>query len=115
MPVSAAYREWLLEQLGRVHPVRAKSMFGGLGLYADERFFGVVDDDVTFFRTSDHNRRDYEELGMRPFQPMGPETKPMAYHEVPADVLENLEKLRAWLDKSIHAAGEKPIKRKRKQ
>jgi DNA transformation protein len=79
-------------------------MFGGLGLYADEVFFGVVDNDTVFFRTGDSNRGDYEALGMKPFQPMGPDTKPMAYHAVPADVLEQTERLAQWLDKAITAA-----------
>jgi len=34
MSVSEHYREFVVEQLGRVTPVTAKSMFGGIGLYA---------------------------------------------------------------------------------
>lgn len=113
MPVGDSYREWLLEQFDRVRPVRAKRMFGGLGLYADDVFFGVVDDDTTFFRTGDSNRPDYVSRGMKPFQPMGPDTKPMSYHEVPGDVLEDIDQLRDWLTKAIaEAASNKGKKRK---
>jgi len=31
MPVSESYRDFVLEQLGRVAPVAAKSMLGGVG------------------------------------------------------------------------------------
>lgn len=115
MAVRDSYRDWLLEQLGRVRPVRAKRMFGGLGLYAEEVFFGVVDNDTTFFRTGDSNRGDYESRGMKPFRPMGPDTKPMAYHEVPADVLEDVELLRDWVTKAVleaAAAKSRPARRK---
>ena len=104
MAVRDSYRDWLLEQLGRVRPVRAKRMFGGLGLYSEDVFFGVVDNDTTFFRSGDSNRKDYESRGMKPFQPMGPGTKPMAYHEVPADVLESEALLRRWLDLAVAEA-----------
>ena len=104
MAVRDSYRDWLLEQLGWVRPVRARRMFGGLGLYADEVFFGVVDNDTVFFRTGDSNRTDYESRGMEPFQPMGPGTKPMAYHEVPADVLEDVGPLGDWMAKAVREA-----------
>jgi DNA transformation protein and related proteins len=104
MAVRDSYRDWLLEQLGRVRPVRAKRMFGGLGLYADEVFFGVVDNDTVFFRTGDATRASYESRGMEPFQPMGPGTKPMSYHEVPADVLEDPVRLSEWLNKAVGEA-----------
>ena len=104
MAVRDSYRDWLLEQLGRVRPVRAKRMFGGLGLYADEVFFGVVDNDTVFFRTGDTTRAAYESRGMKPFQPMGPGTKPMAYHEVPVDVLEDPALLSEWLERAVAEA-----------
>jgi DNA transformation protein and related proteins len=104
MPVSDSFREWLLEQLNRVRPVTDRRMFGGLGLYADGVFFGAVDDDVVFFRTGGSNRADYEARGMKPFRPMGPDTKPMAYHEVPADVLERIDELTAWMTRAIAEA-----------
>lgn len=115
MAVRDSYRDWLLEQLGRVRAVRAKRMFGGLGLYSEDIFFGVVDNDTTFFRTGDSNRSDFESRGMKPFQPMGPDTKPMAYHEVPADVLEDVELLRDWMTKAVLeavAAKSRPTRRK---
>lgn len=105
MAVRDSYRDWLLEQLGRVREVRAKRMFGGLGLYADEAFFGVVDNDTVFFRTGEATRAAYETRGMKPFQPMGPGTKPMSYHEVPADVLEDPALLSEWLERAVGEAG----------
>ena len=36
MAISDSYREFVLEQLGRVTPVMGKSMFGGVGIYAQD-------------------------------------------------------------------------------
>lgn len=107
MSVSDEYRAWVLEQLRLFGPVAARSMFGGVGLYHEGLFFGVIDDDVLYFKTDDSNRPDYEAAGSRPFQPMGEGTKPMAYHEVPVDVVEDPDRLREWAEKAADAARRK--------
>ena len=40
MRVSADVREFVLDQLSELRGLRAQSMFGGVGLYAGEAFFG---------------------------------------------------------------------------
>ncbi len=39
MRVTDGFRTFVLEQLADVESVRARSMFGGVGLYADDVFF----------------------------------------------------------------------------
>ena len=47
MPVTPSYRAYILEQLNRaVPPVRARAMFGGVGLDAGEVFFALIADDA---------------------------------------------------------------------
>jgi DNA transformation protein len=105
MPVSASYRAWIEETLGRVEPVRGRGMFGGLGLYARERFFGLVDDDVLYFKVDDGTRADYDARAMPPFRPYGPEGPAMAgYRQVPGDVLEDPDALEAWMQGALEVA-----------
>ncbi len=104
MAVRDSYREYVLEQLGRVRPVTWRKMFGGVGLYADDRFFALLDNDTLYFKTGDANRADFEARGMPPFQPFGPGTKPMDYHELPGDVLENVAELGRWIAKAVAVA-----------
>lgn len=104
MPVSPEYRDYVIEQLERVHPVRARSMFGGVGLYHADLFFALLDDDNLYFKVDDSNRGDFETLGMGPFRPFGNDAHVMQYYEVPADVLENADTLRIWMDKAIAVA-----------
>ncbi len=45
MPVSSTFRTFALDQLGRVAPqIRAKSMFGGVGIYSRDVFFALIAD-----------------------------------------------------------------------
>jgi DNA transformation protein len=113
MPVSVEFRAFVEDQIGRVAPVRSRRMFGGLGLYSGDRFFAIVDDDVLYFKVDDHTRPRYEKRRMRPFDPMG--TPMNGYWQVPADVLEDAEELRAWVDEAIEVAARsgKPRPRRR--
>lgn len=103
MPVSQNYRDFVLEQLGRVAPVTAKSMFGGAGLYARGLFFALIADDQLYFKVDDSNRPDFEALGREPFRPFG-EAKAMGYYEVPADILEDPAQLDIWMNKALAVA-----------
>lgn len=103
MAVSESYRAFVLEQLERVHPVTAKSMFGGVGLYSQGRFFALIAEDRLYFKVDDTTRRDYEQEGMEPFRPFG-EDHAMGYYEVPADVLEDATRLELWMKKAIEVA-----------
>lgn len=104
MAVSKAYREFVVEQLERVTRVAAKSMFGGVGLYADGLFFALIDDDTLYFKVDDTNRRDFESVGMGPFMPFKDDSHVMQYYEVPADVLEDSPTLAEWVAKAVAVA-----------
>src|SRR6266404_2706522 len=89
MAVSDSYRGFVLEQLGRAMPVTAKSMFGGVGIYAQGLFFALIAEDRLYFKVDDATRPDFERFGMEPFRPFG-EDNAMGYYEVPAVVVEKV-------------------------
>lgn len=107
MAVSDGFRDYVEEQLGRVCPVRLRAMFGGIGVYAGDAFFAVIDDDVVYFKVDDTTRADYEALGLEPFRPFGPGTTPMQYYTVPADALDDVETLEPWMHAAIAVAERK--------
>jgi DNA transformation protein len=98
MAVSQSYREFVLEQLGRVTPVTGKSMFGGVGIYAQRLFFALIAEDRLYFKVDDATRPHFEQRGMEPFRPFG-EDSAMGYYEVPADVVEDVAQLEMWVKK----------------
>lgn len=107
MPVSPEYRVYVLEQMERVTPVRARSMFGGVAVYDDDLLFALLDDDRLYFKVDDTNRADYEALGQPQFDPAKDGVHLMPYFEVPADLIEDPDELRPWLDKAVAVARRK--------
>jgi DNA transformation protein len=102
MPVSPEFRAFLEDQIGRVAPIRSRPMFGGLGLYSGDRFFGVVDDDLVYFKVDDETRPRYRKRGMKAFDPMG---SPMnGYWQVPPEVIEDADDLASWVREALEVA-----------
>lgn len=88
-----SFRDFVSEQLG--DGVEIRPMFGGYGLYRDDRFFGIVFKGRLYFRTGPRSRREYLRRGMKPFKPSARMTS-KTYYEVPADILEDREAVRDW-------------------
>ena len=105
MPVTPSHRTFVLEQLNRaVPPVRARAMFGGVGLYAADVFFALIANDVLYLRADDATRPEFESLGMPPFRPFDEHGPVMSYYQLPEEVLEEPERLRRWAERAIASA-----------
>jgi DNA transformation protein len=105
MAVSANYRAFILEQLGRVLPdVRARSMFGGVGVYSGLYFFALLDNDTLYFKVDEQTRPAFEAINMGPFRPFGEGGEAMQYYEVSAEIVEDLDALRDWATKAVAVA-----------
>ena len=114
MPVSPSFQTFVVDQLSRVVPqVRARRMFGGVGLYSGDVFFALIADDTLYFKVDDSNRPDFEARQMGPFRPYGPEGEVMQYYQLPDDLLEDVEALRSWAEKALAAAARKNPNRPR--
>ncbi|HEU5134636.1 MAG TPA: TfoX/Sxy family protein [Steroidobacteraceae bacterium] len=105
MAVQSEYLAYILEQLQGLKDLRSRRMFGGVGLYSGELFFGLVDDDTLFFKSDGTNSAEYIARKMPRFMPFPdrPEAV-MAYYQVPADIIEDAEALLAWARKSVAVA-----------
>jgi len=105
MAVQEQYLSYVLEQLAGLGHVSTRRMFGGVGLYSGEWFFGLIDDDTLFFKTDESNAAEYQARHMPRFMP--PANRPlgpMGYHQVPADIIEDGESLVAWARKAVAVA-----------
>jgi DNA transformation protein and related proteins len=115
MAVSASFRTFVIDQLSRVVPrIRARSMFGGVGIYAGDLFFALLADDTLYFKVDESNRPDFQALQMSPFMPYGDEGEVMQYYQVPADLLDDPDALRPWAEKSIAVAAKKSKRSRRR-
>jgi DNA transformation protein and related proteins len=105
MPVSQTFRDWVKEQLASSVPrLKDRRMFGGVGIYAGDLFFALLDNDRLYLKTDDTNRADFTARGMGAFRPFGDDRMIMQYYEVPLEVIENPRELGEWAAKSIEVA-----------
>jgi DNA transformation protein len=114
MKSSSSFAEFALEQLAGIKGIRAKAMFGGIGLYADDVFFGLMAADTLYLKVDDSNRRTYDIAGSKAFQPYADRPMTMPYYNVPAGILEDPSELVNWARLSIAIATSNP-KRARKR
>ena len=106
MAVTANYLSYVIDQLAALGAVRSRRMFGGIGLYCDDMFFGLIDDDVVYFKVDDSNRDDYTSRGCEAFRPLAddPTAVSMSYFRVPEEILEDADSVRSWARKSVSIA-----------
>ena len=104
MRVSAGFRDFVLDQLAGLDSLRARALFGGVGLYAADVFFGILAADVLFFKVDDTNRREYETAGSSPFKPYADRAITMPYYNVPIVVLEDAVALGEWAARAVAVA-----------
>jgi DNA transformation protein len=115
MAVSAAYREYVLEQMGRVVPVASRAMFGAVGIYSGGVFFALMDDNAVYLKVDDSNRAMFLDAGMGPFDPYGDGGVMMQYYELPADLLETPDQLRPWVESALAVAVARRSRKGRKK
>ncbi|AFM40661.1 regulator of competence-specific genes [Desulfosporosinus acidiphilus SJ4] len=116
MAVSESFKKYVVDQLGKLGYVTVKKMFGGVSIYYEGLIFGILANDVLYFKVDDSNKTDYVMAGMQPFKPFDDKPTVMPYYEVPVDILENRERLAEWAIKALFASRNnlsKPKKRKR--
>jgi DNA transformation protein len=104
MAVQAQYLAYVLEQLAGLGNVSTRRMFGGVGLYSDGLFFGLIDDDTLFFKTDSSNSGEYIARRMPRFMAPAVPGAEKGYYQVPADIIEDAETLVAWARKSVAVA-----------
>lgn len=107
----------LLQPLGSV---RWRRMFGGHGIYLDDFFIAIVDDETLYLKTDDQNRAQFVAAGCEPFifhQNDGG-TMEIKYYRPPEEALESPALMQPWarlaLDAALRAAQAKRPKAPRK-
>lgn len=100
-------------------PVRAKRMFGGHGLYADEIFVAIVIREVLYLKVDDTTRPQFEATGSGPFEfttATGAKGV-MSYFSAPAEAMEAPSAMLPWarlaMASALRARASKPPAKKR--
>jgi DNA transformation protein len=114
MSTTPSFVIYVLDQLVGVGTVSARRMFGGIGLYQGELFFGAIDDDVVYLRVNDATRDEYLKRGMTALHPVKskPDMATEAYYQLPSEVLDDADELPKWVRRAVAIAAAAPKKKK---
>lgn len=85
--------------------VSSKAMFGGHGLYLNDKIFGMIVDDVVYLKVNKDIKCEFEQLGSKPFtyQHKSGKQVAMSYYELPQPIADDSTKLRNWVERSASA------------
>lgn len=111
MAVTGSFKEFVLAQFDEFGDVTARAMFGGIGLYKRDLFFGIVAGDLLYLKVDDQNRQKFEAAGMPPFKPFEDRAGTMQYYRVPIEVLESATELAKWAKESVAVAERAAVRR----
>jgi DNA transformation protein len=115
MAVSHSYLAFVLEQLDGLRGIVTKRMFGGVGVYSDETFFAVIDNDTLFFKVDDQTRPKYKKKKMTAFAPMPGEAAMEGYYQVPPSVLEDVDAMGEWAAEAVSVSKRAPARRRKRR
>jgi DNA transformation protein len=105
MRVKLELANYVEEQLAFLGRLSTKSIFGGIGIFVDERLLGIVMEDKLYLHTDASNLDAYESRGMPQFKPY-PNAFDLTtdHHQVPAEIVEDPGQLRHWGEQALAAA-----------
>lgn len=113
MSVSVSFKAYVQEQFADPKRLKARPMFGGVGLSWETTFFAVIDDDTVFFKVDAETRPAFEQAGSGPFDPFK-NGKPMrGYYELPPEILEDREQLAVWRATAVAVSRRAPSPKRR--
>jgi DNA transformation protein and related proteins len=101
---TSSFETFVVDQLSSLGNVTSRKMFGGVGLYSDDLFFGLIARDQLYLKVDDRTRRSFEEAGCTPFRPFLDRPGTMKYYSVPLEVLESAPALVEWAGRAVAAA-----------
>jgi DNA transformation protein len=92
----------VLGQLSALGEITRRAMFGGHGLYRRETIFGILLRGRLYLKVDERSKGAFVSRGMGPFRPNERQTL-TSYFEVPPEVLDDPEALRAWAGEAVRA------------
>lgn len=105
MRIRSSLAKHVCEQLAFLGRVSSRAIFGGIGIFCDERLLGIVMGERLYLHTDKSNIEDYESRGMPQFKPY-PNAFDLTtdHHQVPGDVLQDDQLLKLWGQRALTAA-----------
>ena len=105
MAITEAYLDSLKDLLSWLPQLRVNRMFGGAGLYSEEIFFAIADDGGLYLKADAQSTAFYRDGGGEQFTYTSKgKLSRMNFWSVPAEVLEEPDHLRRWVNVAMDTA-----------
>jgi DNA transformation protein len=106
MAISASFLEFAKETFAPFGEIAVRRMFGGAGMYCDDLYFAIADDDVIYFKVDDVTRAQFERAGLEPFQfeMRDGSMASMSYYNAPEAIFDDEDELKRWTTLALDAA-----------
>ena len=115
MVATDSFAEFLREQLAPLGHVTMRRMFGKTGVFCDGVMFGMVTDNMLYFRVDDHNRTAFKEAESSP--PLSYEKNgcaiELSFWCAPERLFDEPDDLVTWARNALGAAHRVAAKRER--
>lgn len=100
-----SFVDYIMDLLSGYGNMRARRMFGGYGIYMDKIIFAIIIDNEIYFKADSPLAKKYKAFSSSPFTyTRGGKLISLNYWSVPAEVLEDSELLKEWVNNSINIA-----------
>ncbi|MCP3898152.1 MAG: TfoX/Sxy family protein [Desulfobacteraceae bacterium] len=88
-----------------VGSVRARSMFGGHGIFLEGLMFGLIADSILYLKVDKDTKSEFISRGLEAFtyNKKGKEFR-MSYYRAPEEVLEDSDEMDFWANKAYGVA-----------
>lgn len=105
MRVKSSLASYVAEQLAPLGRISSRAIFGGVGVFIDDRLLAIVMGEKLYLHTDKSNLDDYVSRGMQQFKPY-PNAFDLTtdHHEVPQDVVNDADQLKVWGERALNAA-----------
>lgn len=107
--------EYLHEVFMEFGEIRSRKMFGGYGIYHQDRMFGLVADDELYLKVDKQSIHWFEEAGLEPFMyDKNGTLVAMSYHQAPETIYDDSGQACLWANRAFDAAArvKKPTRKK---
>lgn len=115
---NSEFTEHLVEIFKVFGVVRARRMFGGVGLFHQDLMIGLVADDVLYLKADKESAATFTDRGLTPFEYVkNGKSMNMSYYLAPEEIFDEPEAAERWASLAYDAAlrSRKPKRKPKKQ
>lgn len=100
--------EYITDILSSIKEVKSRKMFGGHGIYCNGTMFAIIIDNELYFKADNILAEEYKKFDSFPFTyKREDKTIALSYWYVPSEIIEDIDLLTDWFNKSLKLAQNK--------